>query len=47
MNRYTWAIDGMGRCFVCKRDSMELVFCGLPGVGGRVLVFDLEDMGCD
>ncbi len=45
LKNYTWAVDGLGRCFVCRRDSREIVYCGLPGVGGPVLLFDMEDMG--
>lgn len=32
MSRYSWAVDGFGRQFLCERYGNEVLFCMLPGV---------------
>lgn len=43
MSRYTWGLDGYGRAHVAKRDDLVILFCMLPGNGGQIGVWDLED----
>lgn len=41
----TWGKDGYDRCFLCYRYEREVIFCGLPGVPGKELVFLYLDYG--
>jgi hypothetical protein len=43
MSRFTWGVDGFGRCHLCEKGDNKILFSGLLGVSGMELVWVYED----
>lgn len=46
MDRYNWGVDGKGSCHICTYDDPKVLFCGLPGVPGMLVVDAYVNGGC-
>lgn len=45
MSTITWGVDGFGRCHICRDGEWVILFSGLPGISGKVLVWVYEEFG--
>jgi hypothetical protein len=46
MSRFSWGVDGFGRCALCLRsDYQTIIFSGLLGVSGPELIYLYEEFG--